>query len=67
MENKISYLESMLPNRLEVEKREWPIFKKEAKFFSAGLYLWRGAMSANNRELFLMGCLVGEGIKFENK
>lgn len=65
MEKRISYLESLLPNREAVEKEEWKNFKSGAKFFGAGIYIWRGAMSANTRELFLMGCLIGQEIKFE--
>ncbi len=43
----------------------WETFKKECKFKGPELYNWGHIYASETKELFLMGVLVREGIKFE--
>jgi len=64
-EKRIEYLESILPKKVDVEKKYRKRFNKEARFVGNGVYSWGdGIFSTDTRELFLIGVLTGEGIKF---
>lgn len=61
--DRIKYLERKFPNK-DVEDKYQPRFQKEARYVGNGIYTWCGQYSRNPRELFLMGVLISEGIKF---
>lgn len=65
-ELRYEYLENLLPFSFEeMEERYYEIYIKEAMFVGPQMYEWRGLFSSDTRELFLMGVLLREGIKFE--
>lgn len=65
-DNRINYLESLLPNKEEVlEKKHWNKFERQAMYLGNGIYKWCGVMANDTRELWLMGILIIEGIEFD--
>ncbi len=62
------YLETRLgANRKERELKEAKYvdsFNKHAQYMGNGVYTWRGILSDDTRELFLMGVLRQENISF---
>jgi hypothetical protein len=63
--NRIEYLESLLPKDNDVEKKHWRSFEKYSQYLGNGVYEWRGINATDTRELFLMGCLHIEKIKYK--
>lgn len=66
MEERIKYLESLLPSK-DVEDKHRGNFEKYATYVGNGVYQWCGIVSADTRALFLMGCLHKERIPFETE
>lgn len=64
-ERRITYLESKLPKKVDVEKKYRKNFNRAACHKGNGIYEWAGCYSTDTRELFLMGVLGCEGIKFK--
>jgi hypothetical protein len=65
-ESRIKYLEKKLP-KIDVEVRYRKEFNKKAIYLGNGVYGWCGKYSTDPRELFLMGVLISEGIKFKSE
>jgi hypothetical protein len=67
--NYIVYLESKFPKgkRQEIEDKYFDKFSKYATYIGNGIYQWLGFHSTDTRELFLMGCLHSEKIKFKTQ
>lgn len=65
MTNRISYLESLMP--AGSEEKHFDQFERFSTYMGNGVYQWLGILSANLRELFLMGCLHKEGINYERE
>tara|TARA_R110002167_G_scaffold310493_1_gene515413 strand:- start:402 stop:602 length:201 start_codon:yes stop_codon:yes gene_type:complete len=65
MNNRIKYLESLLPiNEVILQERYFDKFEKYATHTNNGTYHWLGIRSSNTRELWLMGILFKEGVKY---
>ena len=65
MQNRIKYLQKKIPETIDVEVKYRNKFDKQARYLGNGTYHWNGVYSTDTRELFLMGVLVAEGIKFK--
>lgn len=65
--NYVQYLESRFPKgkQKEIEDKYFDKFAKYATYQGNGIYQWQGFLSTDTRELFLMGCLFSEKIKFK--
>lgn len=61
---RIAYLEGKLPKGKDLEKKHQKTFEKQAQYLGNGVYSWAGVYSTDTRELFLMGILGIEGIKY---
>lgn len=69
MSDRIEYLESMIPKDKvdDIEKKYRPNFEKHAQYMGNGVYGWKGLLASNPRELYLLGVLRSENIKFEEE
>lgn len=65
MGDRIKYLESLIPEGLDINKKYFDKFSRFATYMGNGVYQWRGILSTDTRELFLMGCLSIEKIPYE--
>lgn len=67
MKNKdrIDYLESLIPEGLDVNEKYGKNFDKYARYMGNGIYSYHGLFATDTRELFLMTSLFREGIKFK--
>jgi hypothetical protein len=65
MEERIKYLESLVPKDLDIEAKYYDKFSKYSRYLGNGVYTMDGHVSTDTRELFLMVCLFREKIKFE--
>jgi len=65
MKNRIEYLESKLPKDIDVEMKYRKNFEKYAGYVGNGIYQWKGITTTETSELFLMGVLKSENIKFK--
>ena len=65
--NRTEYLESKLPKGLDVEKKYGDTFNKYARYMGNGVYSWGGDVATDTRELFLIGILRRENIKFKEE
>jgi hypothetical protein len=65
MNERIKYLESKLPKGLDYEGKYYNNFSKYACYMGNGVYTWKGIHATDTRELFLMGVLSSEKIKFK--
>jgi hypothetical protein len=65
MNKRIKYLESLIPEGLDINEKYFDKFSKYATYSGNGVYQWYGILSTDTRELFLMGCLHCEKIPFE--
>jgi hypothetical protein len=65
MSDRIKYLESLIPEGLDINEKYFNKFSKYATYMNNGVYQWCGILSTDTRELFLMGCLHNEKIPFE--
>jgi hypothetical protein len=63
-EERIKYLESMIPKGFDIEKYRSD-FNKYARYIANGVYSWVGIYASDTRELFLLGILSLEGIEIE--
>lgn len=64
--NNIEYLESLLPYKEdELLNKYGERFEKFCAYKGNGIYQWYGMLSTCTRELWLMGVLHREGIKFD--
>ena len=66
MNERIKYLESLLPESEEVlQEKYFHKFEKYATYTGNGTYQWMGIRATDTRELWLMGVLHRERIEFE--
>lgn len=61
----ITYLEALIPERVNINRDYLPQFKKEARYMGNRWYEWDNMGSSNTRELILKGVLQREGIRFK--
>lgn len=61
------YLMSLIPDDLDYVKKYWSDFEKNLRYMDNGAYSWKGVLSDNVRELFLVGVLLSEKIDFEKR
>jgi hypothetical protein len=61
------YLESKIPAGVDINVKYMSNFEKYARYLGNGVYSWKGLYSTDTRELFLMGALMSEGIKFKEQ
>jgi len=64
-EKRIKYLESKVTKELEDKYRK--NFDRSAGYKGNGVYEWANVYSTDTRELFLMGILSIEGIRFKKE
>jgi len=65
-ELRYQYLIDLQPqSEQETHDKYWEQYKKECKFEGPNMYRWGHMYSNDTKELFLMGVLVREGVKFE--
>ena len=64
-QDRISYLESKLPKGVDYETKYRKRFERSASYLGNGVYAWDELRATDTRELFLLGVLIGEGIKFK--
>lgn len=71
MSKRVEYLESRLgktkAEREKIETKYREKFDKYAQYMGNGVYSWRGILSTDTRELFLMGVLRQEGITYKEE
>ena len=65
MSERIKYLESLIPESTDINQKYFPSFSKYAQYMGNGVYSYRGILSTDTRELFLMHCLRELGINYE--
>lgn len=65
MEERIAYLENLVPKDVDIDKLFYDNFAKFASYMGNGIYSYRGLYSTHTRELFLMYCLRELGINYE--
>lgn len=68
MDNRIKYLESLLPSDEDSKQKiddAWVQFDKYATYLGNGVYQWLGIVAKDSRELFLMGCLHKLNIPYD--
>lgn len=65
--NRTNYLESKLPKDLDVDKKYRENFNRYSRYMGNGVYSWKGLFADDTRELFLIGCLRSENIKFKEE
>lgn len=63
--NRIEYLQSKLPKDLDIDAKYGKNFDKYARYLGNGVYDWRGIKATDTQELFLIGVLKQENIKFK--
>jgi hypothetical protein len=61
----ITYLERLIKKNNIDESLSNDNFARQAQYYGNNVYSWCGNYSTNTRELFLMGCLTIENIKFK--
>lgn len=61
------YLMSLIPDELDYVKKYWSDFEKNSRYMGNGVYSWKGVLSDNVRELFLVGVLSSEKIDYEKR
>ena len=66
MADRNSYLESLLPIDEDLLRAKYlNEFNKYATYTGNGTYHWLGIRATDTRELWLMGILFKEGVKYE--
>jgi hypothetical protein len=64
---RINYLENKLPKYVDVNEKYGKNFDKYARYMGNGVYSWKGLMATDTRELFLIGVLRSETVKFKDE
>jgi hypothetical protein len=67
MEERIKYLESLIPKETNIEEKYYNNFSKYAQYMGNGVYSYRGIASTDTRELFLMTSLRQLGVNYEER
>jgi len=62
MNKRIEWLESLIPNGVDIDKKYFDRFAKYACYVGNGVYQYRDILSTDTRELFLITSLIQEGI-----
>jgi hypothetical protein len=65
MQTRIEYLESLIPEDIDITERFYDNFSKYAQYMENGVYSYKGISSTDTRELFLMASLLQLGISYE--
>jgi hypothetical protein len=58
MQTRTEYLESLVPTGVHNNERFFRNFSKYAQYMGNGIYSYRGILSTDTRELFLMTSLL---------
>jgi hypothetical protein len=58
MQTRTEYLESLVPKDVDINERFFRNFSKYAQYMGNGIYSYRGILSTDTRELFLMTSLL---------
>jgi len=58
MQTRTEYLESLIPKDVDINERFYDNFSKYAQYMGNGVYSYRGILSTDIRELFLMTSLL---------
>ena len=58
MQTRTEYLESLIPKDIDINERFYDNFSKYAQYMGNGIYSYRGILSTDTRELFLMTSLL---------
>ena len=58
MQTRTEYLESLVPTGVDINERFFRNFSKYAQYMGNGIYSYRGILSTDTRELFLMTSLL---------
>jgi hypothetical protein len=58
MENRNEYLQSLIPKDVDINERFYDNFSKYAQYMGNGVYSYRGILSTDTQELFLMTSLL---------
>lgn len=64
---RIKYLESKIPKELDSNAKYGKNFGKYARYMGNGVYSWKGLISTDTREMFLLGVLISEGVEFKDE
>lgn len=64
-QNRINYLESLVPKDLDINEKYFNKFSKYSRYLGNGVYTIDGIFSTDTRELFLMFALHREKIKYK--
>jgi hypothetical protein len=62
MDKRIKWLESLIPKGVDIDKKYFDRFAKNACYMGNGVYQYRDIYSTDTRELFLITSLMQEGI-----
>ena len=65
MNERIAYLESLIPKNINIDEKYFNNFSKYAQYMGNGVYSYRGILSTDTRELFLMTSLKNLNIQYE--
>jgi hypothetical protein len=65
MENRNEYLQSLIPKDIDINERFYDNFSKHAQYMGNGVYSYKGILSTDTRELFLMTSLLQLEIPYE--
>lgn len=65
MENRNEYLQSLIPKGIDINERFYDNFSKYAQYMGNGVYSYKGILSTDTRELFLMTSLLQLEIPYE--
>jgi hypothetical protein len=62
MNKRIEWLESLIPEGVDIDEKYFDRFAKYARYMGNGVYQYHGMYSTDTRELFLITSLLQEGI-----
>lgn len=62
MNKRIKWLESLIPEGVDIDKKYFDRFAKNACYMGNGVYQYQNIYSTDTRELFLLTSLMQEGI-----
>lgn len=65
--NRIQYLESLIPKDIDINEKFYDKFSKYAQYMGNGVYSYRGIHSTDTRELFIMTSLRQLDIKYKEE
>jgi hypothetical protein len=57
MKNRIKYLQRLVPKDIDINEKFYKNFSKYAQYMGNGVYEYKGILSTDTQELFLMASL----------